>query len=84
MCDIQSYIKSKTELDVNLEIINMKKTKEYVAFKVYVPKSKPDLFLNGDFWPEGVLYRRFVNFRRAATMTGSHQEHGRERLSNGP
>lgn len=62
--DIQSYIKSKTEIVVELEKINMKSTKEYDAYKVFVPKSKLSVFLQDEFWPEGVAYRKFVDFRK--------------------
>ncbi|KAF9799367.1 hypothetical protein SFRURICE_015012 [Spodoptera frugiperda] len=43
--------------------MNMKVPKLYDAYKILVPKNKLKTFLNDDFWPEGVAYRRFVNFR---------------------
>lgn len=62
--DIHSYIKNKTEVSVELEKMNMKTTREYDAYKVFVPKSKIEVFLQDEFWPEGVVYRRFVDFKR--------------------
>lgn len=63
LCDIQNYIASKTDIMVQLEKMNMKVPKLYDAYKILVPKNKLKTFLNDDFWPEGVAYRRFVNFR---------------------
>ncbi|XP_026333238.1 uncharacterized protein LOC113240203 [Hyposmocoma kahamanoa] len=81
-CDIKSYIKSSTNLDLQLEKINMKIAKEYDAYKVYVPKSKLEVLLNDNFWPDGILYRRFVEFR--APLRRSYRENGDRKSSNGP
>ncbi|KAJ8727230.1 hypothetical protein PYW08_015627 [Mythimna loreyi] len=64
VCDILSYIASKTDVTVHLEKMSMKVPKSYDAYKVLVPKHKLETFLNDDFWPEGVAYRRFVNFNK--------------------
>lgn len=61
--DIQNYIKNKTEVSFKLEKIIMKTPKEYDAYKVYVPKSKITYFLQDEFWPEGVAFRRFIDFK---------------------
>lgn len=63
MCDIASYICSKTNLTVDLEKMSMKVPKAYDAYKVLVPKHKLEIFLKNDFWPEGIAYRRFVDFK---------------------
>ncbi|XP_063372941.1 uncharacterized protein LOC134660983 [Cydia amplana] len=63
MNDILDYIKSKTNVAVTLEKINMRRQKDYNAFKVYVPKHKLNIFLHDDFWPEGIAFRRFINFK---------------------
>lgn len=73
MCDIETYIKDKTNLNVNLEKINMKLPKDYDVYKVFVPKSKTEVFLEDDFWPEGVAYRRFVDFYQDTTRS-THRE----------
>ncbi|XP_075977946.1 uncharacterized protein LOC142977751 [Anticarsia gemmatalis] len=62
-CDILSYIASKTDVTVHLEKMHMKTPKSYDAYKVLVPKHKLETFLNDEFWPEGVAYRRFVDFK---------------------
>lgn len=69
VCDIITYIKNKTNVDIQLEKMNMKSTKDYAAYKVFVPKHKMNIFLSDDLWPDGVLYRRFVDFTQ---RTGRH------------
>lgn len=64
MDDVDNYIKKKTDIPVTLEKINMKSMRQYDSYKVFVPKQKIDIFLRDDFWPEGIAYRRFVNFNR--------------------
>lgn len=47
---------------VTVEKINMRMQKDYDSYKIFVPKHKLDMFMNDDFWPNGVSYRHFVNF----------------------
>lgn len=63
VCDITGYIKKKSDIDVCVEKINMKIEKDYESFKIFVPKHKLEIFMSDDFWPEGVAYRRFIDFR---------------------
>ncbi|CAB3224678.1 unnamed protein product [Arctia plantaginis] len=62
--DICDYIKSKTQVTVKLEKINMKAERTYNAFKVYVSKNKLDTFLDDSIWPEGIRFRRFMFFKK--------------------
>ncbi|KPJ12736.1 hypothetical protein RR48_02638 [Papilio machaon] len=62
--DILNYIFKKSNVNVTVEAINMKIKKDYNSFKIFVPKHKYSIFMNEDFWPEGIAYRRFVDFRR--------------------
>lgn len=43
-------------------MINMRRTKMYNSYKLYVSKHKLDLFLSDSFWPSGITFRRFVHF----------------------
>lgn len=61
-CDIVNYIKEKTNDIVSLKKINMKHARNYNAYKLYVSKHKVDIYLNDQFWPSGVSFRRFVHF----------------------
>lgn len=60
--DIISYVFEKTNETVSLMKINMKRQKDYNAFKVFVTKHKIDIFLDDKLWPTGISFRRFVNF----------------------
>lgn len=62
MDDIVSYIKSKTDVDVSLKKIDMKRNKGYAAYKFSIPKQKLTVFMNEDLWPAGVSFRRFVYY----------------------
>ncbi|XP_073947100.1 uncharacterized protein [Choristoneura fumiferana] len=64
VCDIVGYIKSKSNITVTLDKVTMKMEKDYDAYKVFVPKLKIGIFLKDDFWPDGIAYRRFVNFKK--------------------
>lgn len=61
VCDIQKYVQSKTNIEVTLFKMNMKKLKDYDAYKIFVPKIKEEIFLRDDFWPDGIAFRRFLS-----------------------
>lgn len=61
--DIVDYIRSKTNLTVTMEKLKRKEEKDYDAYKMFVPKHKADLFMADDIWPEGITFRRFIEFR---------------------
>lgn len=65
--DISKYILSKTQLSVKLEKVNMKLDKDYNAYKIFVPSSRLSDFMDENLWPEGVSFRRFINFRYKGT-----------------
>ncbi|CAB3246166.1 unnamed protein product [Arctia plantaginis] len=62
--DIKAYLLQKTNLDIKIDKINMKLSKDYNGYIAFVPKQKLELFLKDDFWPEGILYRRYFDFKR--------------------
>lgn len=82
VCDIKQYLKTKTNLDIDLEKMNMRMTKDYNAFKIFVPNSKVEIFLNDNFWPEGVNYRRFVQFNRSSVRL-NYRDIDKSKLSHG-
>ena len=69
--DICEYIKSKTQELVHLEKIIMKKEKPYNAFKLFVSKSKLQVYLNDNLWPEGITFRRFIFFKKQQARDNS-------------
>lgn len=62
--DITTHVHNKTQINVSLKKIDLKIDRGYNAYKLLVPKTKLNMFLNEKFWPEGVLFRRFVNFSK--------------------
>ncbi|XP_049881974.1 uncharacterized protein LOC126377998 [Pectinophora gossypiella] len=62
VCDVINYVQKKVNIAVTLVKMSMKVTKDYDAYKVFVPKQSLEMFLKNDFWPEGIAYRRFVDF----------------------
>lgn len=67
VCDIASYIETKANVSVKLEKMEMKMEKEYDAYKIFIPKRKIEVFMNDSFWPEGISFRRFINFGHKKT-----------------
>ncbi|XP_063392099.1 uncharacterized protein LOC134677558 [Cydia fagiglandana] len=59
--DIANYIRDKTHEIVRLHKIAIKKHNDYDAYKFFVPQHKLSLFLEDKLWPEGIIFRRFVN-----------------------
>lgn len=68
--DILDYIMKKAQLEVTLHRINSRTPKQYNAYKVFVPKTKLSTFLNDSFWPEGVSYRRYIDFKKTIINNG--------------
>lgn len=64
--DIEEYVEGKVNIAVSVQKMKMKLQKTYNAFKIYVPKHKFDLFMSDDFWPEGISYRKFIEFGEQA------------------
>ncbi|KAI5644920.1 hypothetical protein NE865_02894 [Phthorimaea operculella] len=65
---ICEYIEAKAQVSVDVEKINMKYKRPYNAYKIFVPKHKLEMFLNDEFWPDGVKFRQFVHLRRKSTV----------------
>lgn len=81
--DIIAYIKEKTDLHVNVEKMDMKLTKDYHSYKIYIPKRKEDIIMTEDFWPKGVTYRRFIHFRTNRKDTVETQNKNNTPSKNG-
>ncbi|XP_063634926.1 uncharacterized protein LOC134805580 [Cydia splendana] len=62
--DITTDIYEKTQEHVQLEKINMNRKKDYNSFKVYVPRHKIEIFMDDNLWPDGIGFRRYIDFRK--------------------
>lgn len=61
--DIIGYIKKRANINVSVERVNMKVSKDYQSYKIFVSKLHLDTILKDDFWPEGIAYRHYIQFR---------------------
>ncbi|KAF9806763.1 hypothetical protein SFRURICE_016917, partial [Spodoptera frugiperda] len=61
--DIIDYVYNKTKEMITLERISFKYEREYKAYKFFISESKSTLFLDSGLWPQGIIFRRFVNFK---------------------
>ncbi|KAJ2937589.1 hypothetical protein O0L34_g19069 [Tuta absoluta] len=64
--DTATYIFEKTRVVVEPVKINMKSQRNYDAYKIFVQRSKP-IFMDASLWPDGISFRRFVNFNRKSS-----------------
>ncbi|XP_026319197.1 uncharacterized protein LOC113229730 [Hyposmocoma kahamanoa] len=65
--DIISYIRTKTREVVSLEKVNIKRQSQYKAYKFFVNQNSVELFLDKNLWPQGIIFRKFVNFKYKTT-----------------
>ncbi|KAH9627742.1 hypothetical protein HF086_017285 [Spodoptera exigua] len=65
--DIIDYVFNKTKEMILLEKISFRYEREYKAYKFFIMESKSSLFLDSGLWPQGIIFRRFVNFKRKIT-----------------
>lgn len=61
--DITEYIYEKTRENIALQKISFRYEREHNAYKFFVAEHKLTLFLDNKLWPQGVIFRRFVNFK---------------------
>ena len=80
--DISEYIKGKTQEKVTVEKISMKLEKPYCSYKVFVSRSKLDLYLNNNIWPEGIMFRRFVEYKKRQGDSNWYQNSQKETTSS--
>ncbi|KAL0811560.1 hypothetical protein ABMA28_009945 [Loxostege sticticalis] len=62
--DIEEYVYKNTQERITLEKISFKYERDYNAYKFFVKEDKVSMFLDKKLWPQGILFRRFVNYKR--------------------
>lgn len=76
--DIAEYVRTRTQEKVLPIKIKMKHQRSYNAFKIFVSKSELPTFLDNSFWPNGISFRRFVNYvnknRNAVNMQDDERQ----------
>lgn len=61
--DITRYICKMTKETVKLEKISIRRECDYKAYKFFVAQNKLSMFLDEKIWPQGIIFRRFINFK---------------------
>ncbi|KAL0896224.1 hypothetical protein ABMA27_012163 [Loxostege sticticalis] len=61
--DITRYICKMTKETVKLEKISIRRECDYKAYKFFVARNKLSMFLDEKIWPQGIIFRRFINFK---------------------
>ena len=82
--DICKYIYGKTCENVILQKIVMKKQSDHDAYKFFVTASKLQMFLDDKLWPSGIIFRRFVHFKKRSTtetVNVSDNGHNKQNLN---
>lgn len=80
--DIKDYIYQKTQEIIMPEKLCFNKDKGHNAFKFFVSESKVSMFLDNKLWPQGIIFRRFINFTRSK-MNGENTVFGLKTVNNG-
>lgn len=70
--NIREHIEEMGEECLNIETLKQNRETSFNSFKVKIPCSKLDTFLNAAFWPAGLVYRRYRE-RQVHTATHSKQ-----------
>lgn len=82
-CDIVQYIQKRTEETVSLEVINMRVPRGYKAFKFYILECNLPTYMDEKLWPAGVIFRRFVSYRRNDKKQENNPAGGTNKPNNG-
>ncbi|KAI5635898.1 hypothetical protein NE865_11408 [Phthorimaea operculella] len=69
--NIKEYIREKGEQCIEVQQLGQKYETSFRSFKILVPKTKLSVFLNNEFWPEGLKYRLFRE-RYNTAKNGNH------------
>lgn len=70
--DLADYIHDKTSIIIKPEKVNTKSSRDYSSFKFYIPRSKLSLFTNNELWPQGIYFRRYIQFRKYGKKTADN------------
>ncbi|CAH0719463.1 unnamed protein product, partial [Brenthis ino] len=66
--DIIDHITDMGEQCSNVELLQQFNETSFNSFKVTIPTSKIDTFLDTNFWPAGLVYRRFRERRQPTVL----------------
>lgn len=61
--DVADYVLNKIQVVITPVKSSMKLQKDYIAYKFMIPRDKLTVFMDENLWPEGVSYRKFINYK---------------------
>lgn len=73
--DIIDHINDMNEECLNVELLKQAHEMDFCSFKVTVTASKLKKFLDQDFWPQGLVFRRFRERRIKGAMVVNNNSH---------
>lgn len=79
--DVIEYVKKRTNISISVEKVKMKVARDYNSYKIYVSKSHLDTFLSDDFWPQGIAFRQYVDFRPRVRRDPTQLINGHSQIS---
>lgn len=77
--DIKDHIKEMNETCQEVELLKQNKEVDFNSFKISVSASQLPIFLNTEFWPSGLLFRRY----RERTTNGTTHANANKHTLNG-
>ncbi|KAJ8706227.1 hypothetical protein PYW08_010853 [Mythimna loreyi] len=66
--EVVEYMRVKTNWTLRVERLDSRHDVNFKSFVIRVPTHQLQTFLKEDFWPKGVLYRRFRGRLRDTTQ----------------
>ncbi|XP_045765850.1 uncharacterized protein LOC123867718 [Maniola jurtina] len=57
--DIKNHIRDMNQECYSVELLKQNHDVDFNSYKIVVPSSQLSTFLNSDFWPKGLVFRRF-------------------------
>ncbi|VVD06026.1 unnamed protein product [Leptidea sinapis] len=74
VADIIDHIRERGEQCSQIEMLKQFKETSFNSFKITIPTSKINTFLDTNFWPTGLVYRRYRQRRNPAIYIQPHNE----------
>lgn len=68
--DIEEFVKESVNTTVKVEKLTPFRKTDFSSFKLTIDQAQETQFLNEEFWPTGVVYRRYKNKRMSQPRLG--------------
>ncbi|CAF4843292.1 unnamed protein product [Pieris macdunnoughi] len=81
--DIIDYVLKKTQVNISLKKISIKRHNNHLAYKFMIPEDNLSLFLDDKLWPKGIIFRRFVHYKNRHIKNETNMNSGLVNVNNG-